>query len=196
MPTTVLAISATPRLKGNSDILADRILDGCREAGAAVTKIRLRDLSLHPCIGCDACQGAVLDPCVIQDDVHGVLTAIRKTDAIVFASPIYFATINAQMKMLLDRMYALFGGGDFSVLDGKRVALAFTYADHDPINAGVMNAFRTYQDACRLLGMPLIGCVHAACLEAGAIREDPERLAQAAALGKALVSHCVSASTC
>ena len=184
---TVLAISATPRPNGNSDILLDRMIEGCRAAGASVEKVRLRELALHPCLGCDACQRRVEDPCIIQDDAQPLLARLKAADGILLASPIYFASVNAQLKMVLDRLYSLFGGGDFTTLRGKRLALAFTYGDADPLASGVMNALRMFQDCCRPLAVNLVGCVHAACLKPGEITRQPEVLAQAKALGERLV---------
>jgi multimeric flavodoxin WrbA len=184
---TVLAISATPRLHGNSDILLDRMIDGCRLAGARVEKVRLRELELHPCTGCDGCQARVEDPCVVKDDAIPLLARLRAADGLLVASPIYFATVNAQLKMVLDRLYSLFGAGDFTTLRGKRLALAFTYGDADPLASGVMNALRMFQDCCRPLEIDLVGWVHACCLKPGEVAGKPEVLAQAEALGRRLV---------
>jgi multimeric flavodoxin WrbA len=182
----ILAISATPRANGNSEILLDSMIAGCQAAGATVEKVRLRELDLHPCTGCDGCQRRVEDPCVIHDDVPALLACLRTADGILIASPIYFAAVNAQLKMVLDRLYSLFGAGDFSTLKGKRLALAFSYGDTDPLASGVMNALRMFQDCCRPLGIELVGWVHTDCLRPGEVVHKAEILDQAKALGQRL----------
>ena len=186
--STIIAISATPRTQGNSEMLLDSMIAGCQAAGASTGKVRLRDLALHPCTGCDACQSRVDTPCVIRDDVPALLARLCQADGIAIASPIYFATVNAQLKMVLDRLYSVFGAGDFTTLRGKRLALAFTYGDADPLASGVMNALRMFQDCCRPLGIELVGCVHTNCLKPGEMAGKPEVLEQARALGQRLAS--------
>jgi multimeric flavodoxin WrbA len=113
---------------------------------------------------------------------------ILEADALVFASPIYFFSACAQMKTVLDRTYALGGGGDWTALAGKRVGLVFTYGDSDPVHSGVFNAYGTFRDACRFLGMTLVDCVHASCGDAGAVLANASALSQAEALGRRLAA--------
>jgi multimeric flavodoxin WrbA len=185
MSSLVVAFSSSPRRRSNSDTLADHILRGAVGQGATAEKVRLHGLNLRPCQGCDACQASVEAPCVIADDMAGLLAHVRRADALVLASPIYFATVNAQMKLFLDRLYALFGGGTFDVLRGKRLALAFTYAG-DPFESGTINALRMFQDAAFGLGLTLVGWVHARCLAPGEIEADRPALDAAVALGAKL----------
>lgn len=188
MAKHIVAFSSTPRRRGNSDILADRILAGAAEAGASVEKVRLHGLQIQPCTACGKCQKSVDEPCVIPDDMAPLLEKVRGADAMVFASPIYFFTVNAQMKAFLDRMYALFGEGKFDALQGKRAALAFAYGDPDPLASGVANALGVFQGACAFLGVELTGWVHAACLDAGEVEQNQAALDAATALGRKLAA--------
>ena len=188
MPTTVLAFSSTPRRRGNSDILVDQILAGAAAAGAIVEKVRLHGLTIGPCTACDACQVSVETPCVIADDATPLLAKVRHADVLVFGSPIYFGTVNGQMKMFLDRLYALFGGGTFDALRGRRLALAFAYASPDPFAAGTVNAIHMFQDAARELGIDLVGWVCACCQTAGEVEKNGPVLESARALGRKLVT--------
>ena len=188
MAQTIVAFSATPRAGGNSDILADHILGGAKEAGATVEKVKLHGLSIKPCSACGSCQKSVDEPCVQSDDMAPLLEKICAADGIVFASPIYFFTVNAQMKAFLDRMYALFGEGRFDTLKGKRAALAFAYGDPDPLASGVANALGVFQGACAFLCMELTGWVHAACVDAGDVENNRAVLDAATALGRKLAA--------
>ena len=115
-----------------------------------------------------------------------LLDKVRQADGLVLASPIYFFTVNAQMKAFLDRCYALFGGGTFDEFRGKSLAVALTYGDPDPLMSGANHALGMFLDAARFLGMDLAGCVHASCLKAGEVQSNRKALADAEALGRKL----------
>ena len=182
----VLVISASPRGDANSDILADQVVAGAAAAGAEVEKVRLADLTINYCLACDACQETVEAECIQQDDMAELCLKLLGADAIVFASPIYFFTVSGQMKVFLDRTYALGGAGSFTAMSGKRVATVFTYGDPNPLLSGASNALRVFQDAAVFLDFELVDCLHASCGPEGAIREQPEVLAAASALGARL----------
>ena len=186
MAKTITAFTATPRKNGNSEILVDHILAGATQAGASAEKVRLHDLSVRPCTACEACQVSVAEPCIIEDDMASLLDKVRQADGLVLASPIYFFTVNAQMKAFLDRCYALFGGGTFDEFRGKSLAVALTYGDPDPLMSGANHALGMFLDAARFLGMGLAGCVHASCLKAGEVQSNRKALADAEALGRKL----------
>ena len=105
MAKQVLVLSASPRKDGNSDLLCDQFLHGAREAGHQVEKIFLRDKKINHCIACGACQKNG-GQCSQQDDMAGILEKMIRADVIVMATPIYFYTMNGQMKTLIDRTYA------------------------------------------------------------------------------------------
>ena len=186
MNTNIIGFSSTPRKNGNSDILAAASLAGAAEAGAATKKIKLHGLDISPCKACDACQKALDTPCVIEDDMAALLDELRGADGIAITSPIYFFTLSAQLKLFLDRCYALGGGDKWDALSGKRLVAGFSYADSDPALSGVMNAIGTIRDACRFLGIDLIGIVHASCNGPGEVRDQKSVLEEAHSFGRKL----------
>jgi multimeric flavodoxin WrbA len=97
----VLAISASPRKGGNSDVLCDQFLKGAGEAGHETEKISLSDKRLNPCTGCYGC--GKTNACVIQDDMAEILQKLTQADVVVLATPVYFYSMDAQMKMMIDR---------------------------------------------------------------------------------------------
>lgn len=105
MAKKILILSATPRKGGNSDLLCDQFLLGAREAGNDADKIFLRDKRINHCVACDACQGNG-DRCIQQDDMADLLDQMIGADVIVMATPVWFYTMNGQMKTLIDRTYA------------------------------------------------------------------------------------------
>jgi multimeric flavodoxin WrbA len=102
MSKKVLVLSASPRKGGNSDLLCDQFMRGAREAGNQVEKICLSNKRINYCIGCGACQGNG-GKCVQKDDMAEVLDKMIAANVIVMATPVYFYTMNAQMKTLIDR---------------------------------------------------------------------------------------------
>jgi multimeric flavodoxin WrbA len=101
----VLIISASPRKGGNSDLLCDQFLNGAQDAGHKAEKITLRERKINYCLACDGCKknGGT---CIQKDGAAEVLEKMIAADVLVLATPVYFYTMNAQMKALIDRTYA------------------------------------------------------------------------------------------
>lgn len=105
MSKKVLILSGSPRKGGNSDILCDEFAKGATEAGHNVEKIRVSEKNIHPCIACYHCSknsGA----CVFKDDMAEILQKMIDADVLVLASPVYFYSIDAQLKAVIDRTVA------------------------------------------------------------------------------------------
>jgi multimeric flavodoxin WrbA len=96
-----LILSASPRIGGNSDALCDEFAKGVSEAGNPVEKIRIADRKIGFCIACYACKET--HECKQQDDMAEILNKMINADVIVLATPVYFYTMRAQMKTLIDR---------------------------------------------------------------------------------------------
>lgn len=102
MSKNVFILSASPRLKGNSDVLCDEFMKGAIYAGHTCEKVFLRDKHIEYCIGCGVCSMYGL-PCPIKDDMLEILEKMIHADVIVMATPVYFYTMDAQLKTLIDR---------------------------------------------------------------------------------------------
>ncbi len=101
----VLILSGSPRKGGNSDLLCDEFMRGAIESGNVVEKIRVAEKNIGYCKACYYCKDHN-GQCVIKDDMQEVLQKIIEADVIVFASPVYFYSIDAQLKALIDRTVA------------------------------------------------------------------------------------------
>lgn len=124
MKKNVIILSASPRRKGNSDILCDEFMKGAIEAGHDVEKIFLADKNINYCTGCGVCN--TTHECVQKDDMKEILVKLLKADVIVMASPVYFYTINAQMKTLIDRIVP-----QYTSLSNKEFYFIITAAETD-----------------------------------------------------------------
>lgn len=101
----VIILSSSPRKGGNSDRLCDELLRGAHEAGNQVEKIFLKDKDIHYCTGCSVCS-LYGKPCPLQDEAAEIIEKMITADVIVMATPVYFYTMCAQMKTLIDRTCA------------------------------------------------------------------------------------------
>ncbi len=97
----ILAINGSPRIGGNTDILLDKVLEGAKSKGSEVEKISLNKLKFSPC---QECENAKDDgSCIVEDDMQDVYEKIKDADAIILASPVFFGSLSAQAKMMIDR---------------------------------------------------------------------------------------------
>ena len=151
MGKNVLILSSSPRRSGNSDTLCDSFLQGALDAGHQAEKIFLRDQKIGYCTGCYACEKT--GHCAQKDDMADILPKMLAADVIVMATPVYFYTMSAQMKTLIDRTvpaYTQISNKDFyfivtaadenrsemeRTLEGLR---GFTYCLEDPHEKGVI----------------------------------------------------------
>ncbi len=101
----VLILSGSPRKGGNSDLLCDEFMRGAKENGNQVTKINVADQKISPCRACYFCRDHSGE-CIYKDDMQKILQAMIDADVLVLASPVYFYSINAQLKTVIDRTVA------------------------------------------------------------------------------------------
>ena len=101
----VIGISTSPRQKSNSDILLRQALAGADSVGAKTEYLRLQGLNISPCTECGDCYST--GECVIRDDFQMVLSKMLEADRLVFATPIFFMSVCAQAKILIDRCQCL-----------------------------------------------------------------------------------------
>lgn len=104
MGKKVLILSGSPRKEGNSDILCDEFMRGAKEKGNEVEKIRVAEKNIGFCLACYACRGTGI--CAIKDDMAEIIEKMIEADVLVLASPVYFYSIDAQLKALIDRTVA------------------------------------------------------------------------------------------
>jgi multimeric flavodoxin WrbA len=128
----VFAINGSPRKGGNSDILLDSFAKGARGRGAVVSKIYLNELDIKACQACPSLPDNGL--CRYRDGMDVVYRGILDSDVIVVASPIYFGSVSAQTKLMVDRFQccwaALQGDGKTRrVMDKKGVFIAVSAGD-------------------------------------------------------------------
>ncbi|MFV0361906.1 MAG: flavodoxin family protein [Suipraeoptans sp.] len=111
----VLILSSSPRKNGNSNILCEQFSKGAAKAGHSIEKIDVHNLKINYCTGCSVCQSNG-GSCVFNDDMNNVLEKMIRADVIVLATPVYFYSMTASLKALIDRTFSAFmkmSGKDF-----------------------------------------------------------------------------------
>lgn len=106
MSSSIVVLSGSPRKGGNTDKLVGAFVKGAESGGKTVALFRVADMVIGGCKGCGHClknRGV----CVQKDGMPPILEALRRADAVVFASPVYFFDMTAQLKLAIDRTYAL-----------------------------------------------------------------------------------------
>jgi multimeric flavodoxin WrbA len=98
-------VIGSPKKNGNVDLLVSQVLKGASTQGAKTRKIYLNCLSIKPCQSCG------VDPnpkyCLFEDDMKEIYSALETCDIIVLGSPVYFDTVSAQIKLMIDRCNCL-----------------------------------------------------------------------------------------
>ena len=141
MSKNVLILSGSPRKGGNSDLLCDAFAKGAQEAGNEVEKIRVAAKKVAPCSACYYCRDHE-GKCVHQDDMVEILQKMIDADVLVLASPVYFYSIDAQLKAVIDRTVAR-----WLEVKNKEFYYIATMADEEHTSADTTLAcFRGYAD--------------------------------------------------
>lgn len=142
MTKQILILSGSFRKQGNSDLLCDEFMRGAVEAGHTVEKIFVNDKQINYCRGCGVCN--TTHKCIQKDDMEAILDKMVKADVIVMATPVYFYTMNGQMKTLIDRTvprYTEISHKDFyfivAAADGSRANMEKT-----------LDGFRGFTEDC------------------------------------------------
>ncbi len=140
MSKKVLILSGSPRRNGNSDILCNEFMRGAVDAGNEVEKIRVAEKKIGYCIACYACRNTGV--CAIKDDMAEVMQKMIDADVLVLASPVYFYSIDAQLKALIDRTVCR-----WTEVKGKEFYYIMTAADSEMESMETTLAcFRGYAD--------------------------------------------------
>jgi multimeric flavodoxin WrbA len=178
MSKRVLILSSSPRKRGNSNALCDQFLEGAIAAGHEVEKVVLAEKKINYCTGCYACKSN--GRCVQKDDMAKILDSMIAADVIVMATPVYFYTMCAQMKTVIDRCVAR-----YTKITNKEFYFIVTAAESDKTTvAPTIEGFRAFLSC--LPGAKEKGIVYGtSAWEIGDILASPA-MKQACEMGKAL----------
>ena len=174
-----LLLNGSPR-KGNIFAALGAIEEGLETInGLEVENIRLQEMNIAPCMGCDACKGNG-GSCIIGDDGNDIIEKLYEADILIFGTPVYWWGMTAQLKLAIDRLYA-----DSSVLKGKPIGLIVTGADalDSPQYRLIREQFQCMAD---YVGFTLAFSKSISAGNPGEVRSQPDLLREIRDLGKSL----------
>lgn len=104
----ILALNGSPRgANGSTDVILTNFLKGCKNAGADVETVYLKDKNIKHCSGCFHCWSKTPGKCIYKDDMAELLIKVSKSDIIVYATPLYHFGVTGIMKDFIDRTLPL-----------------------------------------------------------------------------------------
>ena len=100
----IIVLMGSPNKKGSTNILVENFVKGAKEARHECEVLDVCHMDIHPCIGCVAC--GYEGPCVQKDDNEQIRAKLLVSDMVVFATPLYYNGMSAQLKTVVDRFCA------------------------------------------------------------------------------------------
>lgn len=139
MSKKIVVITGSPRKNGNSFAMTDAFIRAAEAKGHTVARFDAAMMKIGGCHACETCYKTG-KACSFDDDFNIIAPEILAADAVVFTTPVYWYSIPAQIKGVIDRIYSLVVGGkdfankecalitcceegDMSVMDGVRVPI-------------------------------------------------------------------------
>ncbi|MEA3305523.1 MAG: flavodoxin family protein [Candidatus Omnitrophota bacterium] len=181
----VVGINGSPRIGGNTDILLDNVLEGAKDRGAAAEKIILSTFKFSPCRECENIKGD--GTCIIEDDMRIIYRKIEEADAVILASPIFFGSLSAQTKMMVDRFQCRWKAK--KGIGRKKRAGAFIYVEGSMREDFFDNAKAIVKNLFAVIGLDYKEELFCQGLnEKGSVLKHPEFLKKAFELGQRMAS--------
>jgi len=103
----ILGINCSPRKDGNNNFLLEKVLEGARENGCITKKINIVDYNISPCTENEYNQVSEEGLSVVNDDANKTIEEVCVSDILIIASPIFFGSLSAQAKTIIDRFQCI-----------------------------------------------------------------------------------------
>jgi len=176
----VLGIVCSPRLHGNTEILVQAALDSAQKEGVATELVTLAGKSIAPCDSCYYCMKT--GQCHIQDDMQDIYPRLLEADGIIFGTPVYFYSVCAQAKALIDRTYLFRLKRD---LRNKVAGAVIVQAGSGAI--GALNVLTSYFTIQKMI---MVGrAIARGGPEKGVVKSHERGMAEADTLGKIVAGY-------
>jgi multimeric flavodoxin WrbA len=138
--------------------MVDAFAEGAKAAGNEVEVLQVGKMKINGCLACEYCHGKGAGQCIQKDDMEKVMPAYKDCDMIVFASPIYYFDMTAQLSAAIQRVYAI-----GKPTKATRAALLLSSASPNPFEG----AIATYKAMIGYMGLEDAGIITAAGDENG-----------------------------
>ena len=190
---SVVAVLGSPRRNGNSNGLAEIVVQAAAKAGKGTRTFYLNDLTYRGCLACYACKQN-LDHCVLNDGATEVLEAVAAAEVVVFASPVYFGDVTGQFKLFFDRAFSYFTPDYRTAANPSRLApgkkLVFVQSQGQPDPAFFDDLYPRYDRFFKRIGFAETHLVRAyGVAESGDALNRPEFVKEAESIAATLFGH-------
>lgn len=183
----IIVLNGSPRKKGNTSFLVDELVKSIIENEEEAEVITLNNYNIKPCQACNWCIKNNALSCVQKDDMNSFYPKLLESDVIVFATPIYWFSYSAQLKLFIDRLYALHGNEGYA-LTNKKIAFVLVYGDSNVEGSGVNNAIGSLKQLNHYMKSEIVGIVHGTAYKIGDAEQSEQLLLEIKALGQKIVS--------
>ena len=188
----VVCLLGSPRVRGNSEQLAEEIMIPLQEKGAEIKSYHLNKLTYKGCQACMACK-TKQDTCILKDELTEVMNEVKEAEVLILASPVYYGDVTGQMKCFIDRTFEYLVP-DYITAEvpcrlpaGKRCAIVLVQGA--PNEAQFSDVFPRYKGFLDWYGFSEVDEVRACGVHAkGSVKENEDVLKRAKTVGKALAS--------
>lgn len=168
----IAILNGSPKA-GNTAVMVNAFAEGAKEAGHEVEILHVGKMKIGGCLGCEYCHTRGEGKCVQKDDMEKVMPAYKEADMIVYASPIYYFDMTAQISAAIQRVYAI-----GKPARATKAALLLSSASPNPYDG----AIATYKAMAAYTGLEDTGIITAAGDENG----SETKMAEIKAFAKAL----------
>ena len=154
----IVILNGAGKKNGNTAALIKVFREGAEAVGNTVTEFYLQTMNIKGCMDCQGCARKPAgdpQPCVQKDDMQQIYDAFNACDVVVFATPVYWFTISGQLKMAVDRLYAIQRNHGFDAAKKETVFLMTSGAPAD-MNLQPVTWYQTFEEmGWKSLGMAL-----------------------------------------
>ncbi|MCR4574860.1 MAG: flavodoxin family protein [Lentisphaeria bacterium] len=168
----IMVLNGSPK-NGNTSAMVRAFVEGAEAAGHEVEVLQVGKMKIAGCLACEYCHGKGEGKCIQKDDMEKLIPAYQESDMVVYASPIYYFNITAQMSAAMQRVYCI-----GKPTKATKAALLLSSASQN-VYAG---AIATYKAMLSFMGIENVGIITAAGQENG----SEAKLEEVRALAKAL----------
>ncbi len=148
----IAVLNGSPKV-GNTAAMVNAFAEGAKEAGHEVEILHVGKMKINGCLACEYCHGKGEGKCIQKDDMEKVMPAYLEADMVVYASPIYYFDVTAQLSAAMQRVYAI-----GKPAKAKKAALLLSSASPAPFSG----AIATYKDMTAYTGLEDAGIITAA----------------------------------
>lgn len=175
------AFMGSPHKSGNTALLLNKFLKGISDNHkVTIANIFLQEYKISPCMACNYCKRE--GECIQKDDMVNLYDVFKQSDILVFATPIYWWSMSAQLKTFIDRTYAL----KEKDRQGKKAYLLMTYGGAMP-NSGPELTEKMFKDIFDYVGIELLG-VYGVCTDENVpVKDNTLALEEIYKIGKELI---------